>query len=608
MNSNLSVVLAVALAACTHPASSPVETVAAGPATPAEASAFVAQVDKDLRKVWVAEGLTAWDHQTNLTDENEAIASAASEATMAYLSTAIPAAARFDGVQGLAPDVARQLELLKRATVLPAPADAERRAELANVTTRLSSLYGKGEVCDDAGKCRDLGDLEEVLATSRDWDAQLEAWEAWRTVSPPMKPLYERFVELGNEGTREIGFADMGDLWRGGYDMPPQDFEVEVDRLWAQLKPLYEQLHCHVRAKLNEEYGDTRVPPHGRIPAHITGNMWAQSWENLYPLVEPYRGQPSIDVTATLQEKPYTPVEMVKAGESFFTSLGLDPLPETFWERSMFEQPEDRKVVCHASAWDPGLNNDLRIKMCIRPTMDDYTTIHHELGHDYYYHYYYMLPVLYQQGANDGFHEAIGDAIALSITPSHLQKVGLLQSASTSDEAVINQQMQLALAKIAFLPFGRMIDQWRWEVFSGRVKPEDYNTRWWELRAEYQGVGAPGPRPADAFDPGAKYHIPANTPYTRYFLAAVLQFQFHKSLCEAAGQEGLLHECSIYGSKEAGERLQATLALGASKPWPDALEAITGARQMDAQPMVDYFEPLMAWLKEQNRDRQCGWE
>ncbi|MBT3221841.1 MAG: M2 family metallopeptidase, partial [Proteobacteria bacterium] len=484
------------------------------------------------------------------------------------------------------------------------------RAELAEIETKLGSMYGKGKYCptgEPADKCQDLGQLEKVLSSSQDPDELLEAWKGWRSVSVPMRPMYQRFVELGNKGAKNLGYSDMGAGWRSGYDMPADEVEKEVDRLYEQVKPLYEQLHCHVRAKLNEKYGDAVVPPKGPIPAHLTGNMWAQSWEQIYSLLEPYPGQPSLDVSAALVEQGYDEIRMVKTAEAFFVSLGLDPLPQTFWERSMLTKPDDRDVVCHASAWDPNYNDDLRIKMCIRPTMEDLITIHHELGHNYYYHYYYQLPVLYQQGAHDGFHEGIGDTLALSITPGYLHQLGLMTEVSESPEAVVNKQMLDALGGVAFLPFGRMIDQWRWDVFSGKIAPEDYNKGWWELREKFQGVAAPIERTEDDFDPGAKYHIPGNTPYLRYFLARVLQYQFHKALCEEAKHEGPLHECSIYDSKEAGTRLKETLSLGASKPWPDALEALTGTREMDAGPLLDYYKPLSAWLEEQNKGRDCGW-
>lgn len=273
----------------------------------------------------------------------------------------------------------------------------------------------------------------------------------------------------------------------------------------------------------------------------------------------------------------------------------------------MLTRPEGKEVVCHASAWDLSFEGDVRIKMCTRPTMDDLITVHHELGHDYYYLYYYDKPVLFQQGAHDGFHEAIGDTLVLSVTPSYLKQVGLLSEVSDSPEAVINDQLLTALDRVAFLPFGLLMDRWRWGVFSGETSPDEYNASWWALRGQYQGIAPASPRGEEHFDPGAKYHIPAHTPYSRYFLSMILQFQFHKALCDASGYTGPLHQCSIYGSDEAGTRLATMLAMGSSKPWPDALEAMTGTRQMDAGPMLEYFTPLMGYLKEQNKDRQCGW-
>ena len=591
------------LLSCTG--SLPLPEPAPGSADPAAAAvAFVAEADAGLRQRWVSSEQTGWDYSVNINAETEAASAAAEEELMKWLSTAIPQAAAFDSVPVDA-RTRRQLDLLKLSANLPAPMDDAKRKELADISTRMEGVYGKGEVCDQAGECRDLGELSEVMAQSSDPEELLDAWLGWRTVSPPIRADYQRFVELANEGATEIGYADVGALWRSKYDMPPADFSDEVDRLFEQVAPLYEQLHCHVRAKLGERYGSEIVPPSGTIPAHLLGNMWAQSWENLYPMLEPYPGQASLDVSEALENTDEK--EMVRIAEGFFTSIGLDPLPPTFWERSMFVKPDDRDVVCHASAWDPSYADDLRLKMCIERTMGDLVTIHHELGHNYYYHYYFTEPVVYQQGAHDGFHEAVGDAVALSITPAYLQQIGLLEEVSTTDEAVINKQMADALRGIAFLPFGRMIDQWRYEVFSGAISPEEYNAGWWRLRAKYQGVAPPVARGESDFDPGAKYHIPGNTSYMRYFLAQVLQFQFHRAMCAASGHEGALHTCSVYGSEAAGEKLIAMLSMGAREPWPAALEAIAGSREMDATALVTYFQPLMTWLEHQNEGRQCGW-
>jgi peptidyl-dipeptidase A len=573
---------------------------------------FVDQVDRDLRTFLVASSKAEWEKNTNITDANEKAAAEANEKLMEFMGTTIKAATGIK-TDGLDPDTARKLHLIKTAaSPPPAPSDPAKRKELAELGAKMEGIYGKAKACKDLKDpktCKDIGQLSDIMSESRNYDELLRAWSGWHFTANELRPLYSRFVELANEGAKEIGYKDLGELWRSGYDMSPAEFETETERLWTQVKPLYDQLHCHVRAKLVEKYGKEKVPEAGLIPAHLLGNMWAQEWGNIYPLIEPYKGAASIDVTKALKAAKYDEIKMVKLGESFFTSLGLDPLPGTFWERSMFLQPKDREVVCHASAWDVDLNNDLRIKMCIKVNQEDLITIHHELGHNYYYHYYYKLPVLYQNGAHDGFHEAIGDALALSVTPAYLKQIGLITEVPADEKGLINLQMQDALDKIAFLPFGKLIDQWRWDVFSGKTKPEDYNAAWWALRAKYQGIAPAGDRPdPDHFDAGAKYHVPANVPYTRYFLARILQFQFHKALCAASGHTGPLYECSIYGKTAAGDKLRAMLELGASKPWPEALMAVTGQRQMDAQPMIEYFEPLLKWLEEQNKGRTCGWQ
>ncbi|WP_342374029.1 M2 family metallopeptidase [Myxococcus stipitatus] len=580
----------------------------AAKATPEEARQFAKKVNADLKRLWTKQATAEWIKSTYITDDSERNAAYVNEEVLGYVNSAIKESRRFDGLK-LDADTARTLHLLRVSQALPAPSDAQKRSELATTAAKLDGLYGKGKYCgaDGKAKCRDLEELSDVMAESRDYNTLLDAWQGWHTISRPMRPLYERLVSISNDGAKDIGFTDLGSLWRSGYDMPPAEFEKEAQRLWGQVKPLYDDLHCYVRGRLAKQYGADKVPAGKPIPAHLLGNMWAQEWNNIYPLVEPFPGQASLDVDSELKKQNYDAVKMVRLGEKFFTSLGLKALPETFYERSQFTKPRDREVVCHASAWDVTYENDVRVKMCIKPTEEDLVTIHHELGHNYYYTYYYNLPVLYQAGANDGFHEAIGDALTLSITPAYLQQLGLLKAVEKNDKNLINLQLKDALEKVAFLPFGLLVDQWRWEVFSGRVKPADYNKSWWALRQKYQGVVAPVARSEQDFDPGAKYHVPANVPYTRYFLARILQFQFHKALCEAAGHKGPLHECSIYGNKEAGKRLQAMLEMGASKPWPDALEVVTGTRQMDATPLLDYFSPLRQWLKTQNKGQKCGW-
>jgi len=588
----------------------------ATPATAEQAKAFIDEVNDELRELWVDADRISWVKATYITPDTEILQTQAQERVMEYLSRRIKEARRFEHVPNLPPDIERQLYILKYSAGLPAPSDPKERSELAEIATKLESIYAKGQYCspklkgkgkDKASECLPLGDLSNILAESRDWELLLDVWRGWHAISPPMRPMYERFVELGNKGARELGFSDMGEIWKGRYDMSQQDFVQEMDRLWVQVRPLYEALHCFVRARLRKQYGADKIGKHAPIPAHVLGNMWAQEWSNLYPLVEPHKGVGSSDLTKRLLAKKYEPLSMVKLGEKFFTSLGMDPLPKTFWERSLFVKPRDRDVECHASAWDVDRATDLRIKMCIEVKEDDLVTIHHELGHDYYFLYYSHLPPLFQDGANDGFHEGIGDTLALSVTPSYLEKIGLFDKAPQSEMADLNLLMRRALDGVAFLPFGKLIDEWRWDVFSGKVKPSEYNAAWWDRRKKYQGVAPPLDRTEQDFDPGAKYHIPANVPYTRYFIARILQYQFHRALCRAIGYQGPLHRCSIYGDPKAGQKMISMLKLGQSKPWPDALQAISGERQMDATAIIDYYAPLMEWLAAQNKGEECSW-
>jgi len=561
-----------------------------------DAATFVAQANERLLSLGNQLARAQWVAANFITVDTEQLSADASREYVAASMRLAKEAASYGDASG---DVARQLMLLKlAASPLPAPDRPEAQAELTRLAASMEAAYGRGKYCPEGEECQTLDDLSRTLLTSRDPEALQEAWTGWHAVGRELRDPYRRFVELGNEGARELGFADLGAFWRAGYDMPPDEFAAEVERLWTQVQPLYTKLHAHVRRKLGERYGTTLVPQDQPIPAHLLGNMWAQQWGGIYDLVGPPSRGPSYDLTALLARQKVQPRGLVEYGERFFTSLGFAPLPDTFWQRSLFVRPADRDVVCHASAWNVDSVDDLRIKMCIEVNADDFVTVHHELGHNFYQRAYNQQPYLYRGGANDGFHEAIGDAVALSITPGYLRQIGLLDRVpgSAGDTEFL---LRMALDKVAFLPFGLLVDQWRWQVFSGAITPDRYNTAWWELREKYQGVRPPVSRGIDDFDPGAKYHVPANTPYTRYFLAHILQFQFHRAMCRQAGHQGPLHTCSVYGNKEVGQRLARMLEMGQSRPWPDALEALTGERQMDASAIIDYFAPLDQWLDEQ---------
>ena len=570
------------------------------------AAEYVERVEAEGKELSKEVEAAFWVRNTYITKDTAVLAAKAGERALEFESRVFNGARKFKGTK-MDESTARAIELMLRGSSAPAPNDAALRAELAEILTNMEGQYGAGTYCNEAGECREIQELEKVLAESRDYDELLDVWKGWRTISPAYRKDYQRFVELANQGSKDFGFNNLAEVWKSNYDMEPEAFTIEARRLWDQVKPFYEELHCHVRAKLGEQYGEDKVSPTGPIPAHLLGNMWSQTWDNLYKDMVPYEGVASLDVSKALQSQGYDEMKMVKTAEAFFTSIGLPTLPESFYENSMIKKPQDRNVVCHASAWDMGNGEDPRIKQCVEINEEQFGTLHHELGHIYYYLMYKDQPSIFKGGAHDGFHEAVGDTIQLSMTPGYLKEKGLIDEIVESPEATINKQMKLALEKIAFLPFGKMIDEWRWKVFTGEISPEEYNAGWWKLRTEYQGIAPAVERTEADFDAGAKYHIPGNTPYTRYFLSFIMQFQFHKSLCEAAGHTGPLHECSIYGNKVAGKKLGDALAMGMSKPWPDAMEALTGQRNMDASAIIDYFAPLNAWLKEQNKDRQCGW-
>ncbi len=612
-------VLALSLVACQQTAEDTSENVtkmveAAMPvpapekdvATLQGAKEFLEAAEKEIEALGEYSARVSWVKANFITEDTNWLESKVGE-QIALLSTRLANEAKRFNDLTLPTDMRRKMDGLKRGSNFPAPERPGAAKELSEIMTSLDSAYGTGKF-EYKGKMITLGEASDIIATSDDPEELQAVWEGWRTISPKMKNDYAKMVKIINEGAQELGYADAGALWRGGYDMDADAFVKETDRIWGQVKPLYDQLHCAVRAGLNEKYGDEVVPLDEPMRADILGNMWGQSWGNVYDVVAPKDAAKGVDTTKLLKEKEYDALKMVKTAETFFTSMGFEALPDTFYERSLITKPEDREVVCHASAWNIDWKDDIRIKMCTKVNAEDFSTVHHELGHSFYQRAYKDQPVFYRDGANDGFHEAIGDMIALSITPEYLVKIGLLDETDVPGaDADLALLMRQAMDKVAFLPFGLMVDQWRWKVFNGEYTPAEYNEGWWELRNKYQGLKAPSSRSSDAFDPGAKYHIPGNTPYMRYFLAHILQFQFHKAACDASGFDGPLHRCSVYGNKEVGDKFQAMLEMGSSKPWPDALEAFTGTREMDGSAILEYFAPLQAYLEEQNKDRTCGW-
>jgi peptidyl-dipeptidase A len=630
-------VLAIAAALSTLPAAASAQAASDARPTAAEAQAFLDNANTELLKLTTAASHAEWTDETDITDDTEATSALLNEQATGRALAITAESHRFDHVE-LPPELRRQIMLLQ-VNAPAAPKDPKLLAEQTQLAAQLTGMYGKGKYCPDTkpvqqpgadANCLGIDAISNIMAKSRDPQQLTKLWVGWHAVGAPMRDKYARFMELQNIGARELGYHDTGELWRAGYDMTPAQFSAELERAWTQLEPLYRELHTYVRSRLIAKYGKAAERPDGMISAQLLGNMWAQEWGNIYDVVAPTDPKLSqfkpVDLESALKQQiaakdpAAAPAfaegadlssdkghaaafaagrDMVHYGENFFKSLGFAPLPASFWERSQFVHPRDREVVCHASAWDVDSVDDLRVKMCIEVNADYFTTVHHELGHNFYQRAYNKEPFLFRNGANDGFHEAIGDSIALSITPAYLKTLGLATSEPPA-EADIPLQLRTALDKVAFLPFALALDKWRWEVFSGEIKPADYNTAWWQLREKYQRVAPPVERSEADFDPGAKNHIPTNVPYARYFLARIYQFQFYKAMCDASGYKGPLNRCSFYGSKAAGEKLNRMLEAGQSKPWQETLKDMTGADHLDAQPMLDYFAPLYAWLKEQN--------
>ncbi len=577
--------------------------------TAADAKQFVDQAADAYLDQVIRQARAEWVYSTYINQDTEAL-NAEQEAILTKMQVSNAAkAATLAGAPGLDYDTNRILSRMRTLITTPAPTRAGAAEEVATLKGSLQGIYGKGKGTLN-GQPINGSDIEAAMGTNRNPEELKEMWVSWHdNVGKPMKGDYTKMIALMNDGAQELGYADAGALWRSNYDMDPDAFAALTEKLWVETKPLYESLHTFVRSELNEKYGDGVQAKTGPIRADLLGNMWAQEWGNIYDIVAPPgAGEIGFDTTELLTAKGYDPVKMVRTGEQFFSSLGFAPLPETFWTRSQFVKPADREVICHASAWDVDQVEDLRIKMCTKVNGDDFITVHHELGHNYYQRAYNKQNVFYLDGANDGFHEAIGDAVALSITPEYLVQVGLLDRDKVpSADKDLGLLLRQAMDKVAFLPFGLLIDRYRWDLFSGKVQPSDYGKHWHDMKLKYQGVAPPVERGADTFDAGAKYHIPANVPYTRYFLARILQFQFYKAACDQAGWKGPLHRCSFYGNKEVGAKLNAMLEMGASRPWPDALQAFTGTREISAKPMLEYFAPLKKWLDQQNKGKPKGW-
>ncbi|XP_052805713.1 angiotensin-converting enzyme-like [Mya arenaria] len=552
--------------------------------------------------------VASWIYHTNITSHNQQKMTELSLQWSEFAKNESVKASEFDLNAITDASLKRQIEKILDVGI-SGYEDTSVLNKIADLEAEMTDIYSAAEWCKSQGECYKLEPgLTEIITNSRNYDELLAAWKGWRDVSGKhMRAKYQEFVELMNMAIKAgERYSDMGDYYRSWYEDP--QFETDVRNLFDELAPLYDQLHIYVRRKLKEHYGANKFPTSGHIPAHLFGNMWAQGWSNIFDLLAPYPEADQTNLTKAMIDQNYNVTHMYEMAEEFFTSIRLKKMPDTFWTHSMLERPPDRDVVCHASAWDMNNGTDFRIKQCTIVTGDQFNTVHHEMGHVQYYLEYINQPYLYRSGANPGFHEGVADIASLSFqTPEHLKEIGLIQELPSGNEGDINFLFQMALRKVAFLPFGYLIDQWRWSVYRGQTTPANYNTEWWKLRCQYQGISPPVERSEDDFDPGAKYHIASNTPYIRYFVSYVLQFQWHQALCELIGKAEPLHRCDIYRNITAGNRLKEMLQMGSSKQWGEALFTLTRGtsgetRKLSAAPLLSYFKPLQEWLTQRNAE------
>lgn len=576
---------------------------------------FLTDYNSTAEMVFFETYTASWDYVTNLTDCHQKKEVEASLKTAAFSKRSAMRAREFDDViESFPEDVQRLLGFISDIGV--AALDNDTVQEYNEILGEMNKIYSSTPVCrpDDPSDCLHLEPgLGQIMATSTDWDELVWAWKGFRdAVGIPNKPLFARYVDIANQGARANGYGDLGDSWRSAYS---EDLEDQVYELYNTILPLYKQLHAYVRRKLNGVHGSEHVPLIGHIPANVLGDMWGRFWTNIYPHVVPYPDLPNIDVSDEMVRQNYTVDRMARMADEFFSSMGLFPANDAFWENSMLERPDDgRDVVCHASAWDFYNRVDFRIKMCTEINMEYFLTLHHELGHIQYDMNYKHQPVSFRDGANIAFQEAIGEVMSQSVaTPKHLKEVGLFDGEDDPIEVEktdINFLLKMALPTIGTLPFSLALEQWRWDVFSGKTNVNAGTERWWQLKNDLIGVKAPVERTEEDFEAGAMYHIIVTYPFIGYYIRTIIQFQFYQSLCQAANHTGPLHKCDFYRSTEAGEKLAAMLSMGRSKPWPEAMEALTGQREMKADAILEYFQPLMEWLEKTNEENGdvIGWE
>ncbi|KAL6112857.1 ace2 [Pungitius sinensis] len=587
-----------------------------------KAKVFLETFDEEATRRMYQYSLASWAYNTDISAENSDKLSEEGQIWGNFYTKMSEESLQFPLDQITDPEIKLQLVSLQdKGSGALSP---DKAAHLSKVMSEMSTIYSTATVClKDDTDCQTLEPgLEHVMATSKDYFDRLHVWEGWRTnVGKKMRPLYEDYVDLKNEAAKLNGFKDYGAYWRYNYETMEEDARYKYTRdqlmedvrsVYKEIMPLYKELHAYVRAKLVNVYPG-HIDPEGPLPAHLLGDMWGRFWTNLYPLSVPYPEKPDIDVSQAMVNQNWTELEIFKEAEKFFKSVDLYEMFPNFWTNSMLVKPEgERKVVCHPTAWDMGNKKDFRIKMCTKVNMDDFLTVHHEMGHNQYQMAYRNLSYLLRDGANEGFHEAVGEIMSLSAaTPKHLKSLALLPLDFVDDsETEINFLLKQALTIVATLPFTYMLEEWRWQVFAGNITKDEWMRRWWEMKRELVGVEEPVPRDETYCDPPALFHVSGDYSFIRYFTRTIYQFQFQKALCDAAGHTGALFKCDITGSKTAGTKLRNMLELGRSQSWTRALDTISGDVKMNARPLLDYFQKLHDWLQAENKKkhRRVGWK
>jgi len=584
-----------------------------------QAALFIQTAEEELRQSAVRSTFASWNYESNITDATQKVSDRATEAASLLTKKLGKEAQKFDIAQIQNLDVKRKLKLMKNIGTAALP--KQQLKEFIELTTNMGKAYSTAKVLDRETGQKSLSlepELTTILARSRDPATLRYYWEQWREQSgKKIRNMYHKYVGLYNQAAKANGFVDASLMKVSAYES--DTFQQEMEDTWQGLRPLYQQLHAYVRTKLGEHYGPDVVPGRGPLPAHLLGNMWAQSWNNIADILRPFPTKPSINVTGEMIRQGWTPRKMFEKADDFFQSMGMDPMPPKFWSGSILEKPKDgRELTCHASAWDFYNGEDFRIKQCTRVNQEDFVTVNHEMGHVQYFLQYNNQSYLYRDGANPGFHEGVADILSLAVgTATYFQKLGLLgEEVDIGDEETnINILFDMALERIAFLPFGYLVDKFRWDVYSGRTSLDNMNCHWWKLRHEIQGLAPPGPRDNSQFDAGAKYHVAGDVGYVRYFTAFIYEFQFYRALCLESGDyvpgdpKKPLHRCNFYGNTAAGDKLRAMLQMGASRPWMEAMEKMTGQRAMSTKAIREYFGPLETWLQQENRRAgvEVGW-